>query len=180
MRRRIDREAEARREPHGAQHAQPILGDARARVADGPDGAGGEIGAATDEVDDLVGERIPVERIDGEVAALRVLLGRAEVHGDGPATVDVGVVGAKRRHLDPLVPQQDEHHAELHAHRDGAREERAHDLGRRARRHVVICRRAAEQPIANAAAGEVGRMARVAQPADDASRALLAVRRRHT
>ena len=178
QRRGLDREAEAGGEADGAQHAQPIFGDARSGVADGADDAGAQVGLAGDEVDHLARQGVEEERVDGEVAAERVLPRRAEVHGARPPAVDVGGVGAERRDLDRHAVGDDQHDAELGAHGNGPREERLHGLGRRARRDVVVERLAAEQPVADAAAGEVRIVPGRAQPADELSGDRLPLRHR--
>ena len=60
----VDREAEAGREAHRTQHAEPVLRDARAWVADGPDDAGTQVGAPADEVEHLAARRVLEERVD--------------------------------------------------------------------------------------------------------------------
>ena len=73
----VDLEVEARGEADGAQHAQLVLGEAQAGVADGADDAGGEVFAAMDEVErggggvagGFEGEGVEEHAVDGEVAA---------------------------------------------------------------------------------------------------------------
>src|SRR6185295_2765310 len=103
------------------------------------------------------------ERVDGEVAALRVLARGAEVDAARPAAVHVGVVRAERGDLerDALLDHQDD--AELRPDRDRAREERLDGLRPGAGRDVEVLRMAPEELVAHAAAGEVRLVARVAQ-----------------
>ena len=74
----VDLEVEARGEDDGAQHADRILEKARAGIADRSDQAALEILQAADVVDDREGRDVVEQRVDGEVAAERVLFGRAE------------------------------------------------------------------------------------------------------
>ena len=70
----FDREIEARGEADGAEHAEFVFGEAQRGIADGADDFGVEIAASADEVEDLVGERIEQQAVDGEVAALDIFL----------------------------------------------------------------------------------------------------------
>ena len=71
--------------------------------------------------------------------------------------VDVRIVGAKRRDLDPHAAFDDEDHAELSADRDRVRKQALHLAGARAGGDVEIAvGRDPEQSIAHAATGEVG------------------------
>ena len=99
---RLDAVAEARGEAHGAQHAQLVFVEAALGIADGADDAGLEIVAAADVVEDAIAvQRIQQQAVDGEVAALDVLL-RALWCSDlvGMAAVGVGAVGAEGGDLD--------------------------------------------------------------------------------
>ena len=84
---RLDLEAEHRGEAHGAQHAQAILAEAVAGVADRAEHARLEIALAADVVDELLGERIEEKAVDREIAPLGVLLrrGKADVSGWRPS-----------------------------------------------------------------------------------------------
>ena len=165
----LDREAEAGGEAHGAQHAQAVLGDARAGVADRADDAGAQVRQPADEVDHLAAEGVEEEPVDGEVAALGVRTRRAEVDARRAAAVHVGVVRAEGRHLErhPVLDHQDD--AELRADRHGAPEERLHGLRGRAGGDVEVERLAPEELIAHAAAGEVRLVPRVAKSLHDPS-----------
>ena len=118
----------------------------------------------------LAARRILEECVDGEVAPGSVVLEGPEAHGAGPATVDVRVVGAERRHLEAAAVLEHEDDAELHAHRHGAAEETPNRLGRRAGGDVVVERLPPEQAIADAAAREEGFVPGRAQAADHVSR----------
>src|SRR3989441_1044223 len=133
-------------EAHGAQHAQAVLGDARAGVADSADDAGAQVRQPADEVDHLAAEGVEEEPVDGEVAALGVRTRRAEVDARRAAAVHVGVVRAEGRHLErhPVLDHQDD--AELRADRHGAPEERLHGLRGRAGGDVEVERLAPEEP----------------------------------
>ena len=84
--------------------------------------------------------------------------------------VGVGRVATKRRHLHLPGAAGTEHrdHAERRPHCEGAAvaENRPHLIGMGRRRDVVVGRRAAEQFIANAAAGPERLVARRPQSAD--------------
>jgi hypothetical protein len=61
--------ARAWRQAHGAQHAHRVFAVAGARVADHAQGLLLEVGDAVVVVDDRLGGRVVVQRVDGEVAA---------------------------------------------------------------------------------------------------------------
>ena len=89
---------ELRGEPRRAQHAQRVLLEALARVADRTDHARLDVGLAAEQVDDLLA--LHGDGVDGEVAPREV--GREIVEEDDLGLA--GVVGvdlrAKRRDLD--------------------------------------------------------------------------------
>ena len=191
---RLDGVAEARGEAHRAQHAQLVLGEAALRIADGADDAGLQVVAAADKIEHaIVVQRVHQQAVDGEVAALHVLLrvfGVADAVG--MASVGVGAVVAEGRDLDVVrmlgrngrwrrlvwVPnpsflclagsfQRYQHNAELRADGVGLRED-AHDLRRRGiGGDIVIGGGDAEQRVADAASGEISLEAAVAKLAND-------------
>ena len=69
----IDLVIEARRETHGAEHAQLVFGKTAFGIADGADDSGFQIVSSADEIQDLVGCGIEHHAVDGEIAALRRL-----------------------------------------------------------------------------------------------------------
>ena len=71
-------EAQPRAEDRGAEHADGILDEADSRIADRSNDALFQITKAADVVDDRLRRRVVEERVDREVAAERVLFGRAE------------------------------------------------------------------------------------------------------
>jgi hypothetical protein len=150
------------------------------RVADGADHARAQVGDPLDEVVDLARQRVFEERVDREVAPAGIVVRGAEMHGAGTPAVDVRVVGAERRHLEARAALDDQDDAELRAHRDGARKETLHRLGRRAGRDVVVLRLATEQPVPDAASGEVRLVAGGAEPPHDVSGEPPPVRHRNT
>ena len=129
---------------------------------------------------------IEQQAVDGEVAALDVFLGIGGVADlVGMAAIGVDAVAAERGHLSHGVARRgigrvlerrslvegfvgDQHHAEMRADGEGAREEIEDDVGCCGGGYVVVERGAAEEEIAHAAAGEVGLVALGAQGFDDA------------
>ena len=117
-------ESEARGEADRAQHAETILGDARRRVADGADHARAQVGDAPRRsrwISPVSGSSNSALIVKSRRQASSCA--RAEVHGARTAAVDVGVVGAERRHLEARAALDDQDDAELRADRDGARKE---------------------------------------------------------
>ena len=99
----LDAEPERGGEADGAKQPQSVLGEARGGIADGAEDAGGEVGAAVDEVDDLAGFRVLEQSVDGEIAASGVGLGVGEADRLRMAAVDVYAVAAEGRDLDDVA-----------------------------------------------------------------------------
>ncbi len=163
--------AEPGRETDGAKQAEVVLGEAFVRVADTSDDAVLDILPAADEVDDLSRGRILEESVDGEVAAVGVAFGRGEMHRLGPAAVLVVIFLAKGGDLVLGSAPADEHDAEVRADALGFGKDLG-DLGGEGRGgYVIVVRGLSEQPVANAAAGEVSCVPRLGELAGDAQRA---------
>ncbi len=131
---------------------------------------GGQVLLPADEVDHPLLDRIVEQAVDGEVAARGVFLGRAEGDAVGMAAVAVGGVAAEGGHLDRAGRLRPDHRNHPEGGADGqgaaAAEQLADLLRRGVGGHVVVLGRAAEQLIADAAAGPIGLEPRPAQPAD--------------
>ena len=122
---------------------------------------------AADVVDHLAGEDVVEEPVHREVAAARVLLGRAEdvVAGDEEVARLVArlVVGGRVGGVLPeggdlqdlAAPEVDVRQPEPPPDQPAVAEGRAHLARVRARRDVEVLRRMAEQHVADAAADEV-------------------------
>jgi hypothetical protein len=100
---RLNGVAEHGREAHGAQQAQVVFGEAGGRISDGAQDARGQIGLAAHMVHHLVGDRIIEQPVDGEIAALRILLRGGEDHAGGPTPIGVVDVLAEGRHFKGVV-----------------------------------------------------------------------------
>ena len=169
-RQRLDRILKARRKAHRPQHAQLVFLEAALCIADCAHDPGLQIVAAADKIQHAVAvQRIHEQAVDGEVAALHVLLRILRIaHLVGMPAVGVGAVIAKRRNLNvirvlgrlcrkrQILRRRHQHYSELRAHRISFRKD-PHDLRwRRVGRDIVVRRRQAQQCVAHAAAGEVG------------------------
>ncbi len=101
LRRGLEREAELRREPHGAHHAQPILGEAIDRDAHGAQHLRMEVGEATERIEDLLVRDVVRDRVHGQIAPGEVFLERHAEHDRiRPARIGVRAFAAVRGHLD--------------------------------------------------------------------------------
>ena len=148
-----------------------ILLEAVVGISDRANNPGAQIAHPANQIDQPVGDRIVKHPIDGEIAANRVFLDRAEAHRRRPASVGIFRVGAEGRDFDRLVVI--EHHAdyaELGADRDRAVEHFLHHFGTRVGRDVVILGLDAEDSIAYTSAGENGAKAGIDQTANDEQR----------
>ena len=155
-------------EADGAEQAQAILAEAAHGVAHGADDAGAEVAQAADEVDDAPLKRVVEEGVDGEVAALGVVLGGVVGDALGVAAVLVAAVGAEGGDVVGDGVLEDEHDAEALADAHALRGEEGRDLlGRGGGGDVDVLDGRAAQGIAHAPAGEVGGEAVAAEAADD-------------
>src|SRR6516164_3245126 len=157
---RFDLIAEARGKTHRAQHAQLIFGKAPARIADGSDQGGPEVGLTADKVEHLAGVVPHQQAVDGEVAARDIVFRFCGVRDRvGVPPVGVTEVAAKGSDLDLQAVVRNENDAEARAYGDAVRKELRNTLRGCVRGDIVIGRRPAEQQIADAAANQEGPMA---------------------
>ena len=99
---RGEREIEAGGELHPAQHPERILYEGRAGVAQH---AGLEIGDAVERIDQTLGERIPRDRVEREVAPRRgVRVAQRWVGCDGEAAVAGAGLGFAARQAEVVFP----------------------------------------------------------------------------
>ena len=179
----LDPEVQLGGETHRSQHAHRIFLVALARIADQAHQVVANVVDAIGIVEDAFADRVVVQGIDGEVAALRVILQGAVdvVPQDSPAFVARGlvavlfvfvlrVIGAEGRHLDDFAAEVDVHQLEPPAN-DPRIAELGPDLFRRgAGGDVEILGRDVEQHVAHAATHQVGLVAGVLQAFDDIDR----------
>ena len=147
----MDGEAEARAAKRTArQHAQVIFLKAPLRVADGANDAGGEVGAAFDEIENFVGERILHQAVDGEVAAPGVQSGiLLKVNLIGTAAIRVDAFAAKGGDFNVnSAGPGDEDDAKLRANDLGAWEVAQQLIGSRVGTDVEVFGSKAEELIA--------------------------------
>ena len=124
----------------------------------------GQVLVTTHVITDLPADRIEEQGIDGEVAAQRVFLERAEdvVAQDAAVFEFVVVVAAGGRlaaegcHLDQVPRLAHMRQAKTPADQTTAREHVLNLLGRGAGGHVEILGRLAQQKVADTAADDVG------------------------
>ena len=138
----VERESQRGGEADRAERAQAVLAKARQRIAHRAEPPVLEIAHAAERIAQVVGERIPGDGIDGEVAAGEVALDLAEEgHRGGPAPVEVGAFAAEGGHFDVVGPGEHRDGAVGDAGRRGAREEALHFLGERVGRDIEVLRR---------------------------------------
>src|SRR6267142_5852330 len=153
-----------RGEPDGAHHSQFVLGETRARIADGAPDPRTQIRAAIDKVEHLARGGIHQQSVDGEIAPADIFLRGIRVH-DAVRVTAVGVadVGPKRRHFHFRTVFHNQNHTEFRAHSQAAREKFLHALGTRVGGYIVIRWIAVQQDVAHASAHQVGLMPTAAQ-----------------
>ncbi len=171
-----DREAQLVGDAHRAQHAHRVLAVTQLRVADQAQAALAQVLDAAGEVDDGEVADVVVQRVDGEVAAERILLQRAvDVVGqDAPGLVALVALGdrpAESGDLEDLLAHA--HVGDEEAAPDqAAGAEQAADLIRmRAGGDVEVFRLDPGQQVAHAAADHVGLMTGVLEAVQHLHRA---------
>src|SRR5277367_5087191 len=125
-------EAELGGEAHRAHHALGILAHPQLGIADGTNEPRLEIADSARIVDDIKSQRAVEQRVDGEVAAKRVFLGRAERIVEANERI-VGIgdglgLFAEGRDLDILAPEENVHEAKAPADQARVAEQIAHLL----------------------------------------------------
>ena len=164
---RIDLQPEAAGELHGAQPPHGVLLHAHVRVSDRAHDAPTDVLQALHVVDDLAPMHVVEEAIDGEVAPLSVLGGRAEdvVVGDEQVIAFVASVAAsvgalaEGGHLDDLAPpKEDVREPEATTDHFGVAEQRSDVLRASRRGDVEVFGRDAQQEVPDAPPHEVGLM----------------------
>ena len=94
------------------------------------------------------------------------------MHGNGPPSIDINVVGAKGRHFKLKSIFDHNNHAEMRANRVGAWKNFLHQLRSRVGRDVDVLRRFAADNIAHTTSGEVGDVTALAQTRSNFARCL--------
>ena len=151
----VERTLEARGELQRAQHPQAVVGE---RVGvDHAQAAGGEVVAAVERVEVLAGQRIPGDRVDGEVAPAR---GLGDAHRRIAVDLESGVptAGFRLAAGQGDVDRAELEHREGAAHRldaaDGGEQSRQRVLGHTEDFEVEVLGMAPEQAIADVAADD--------------------------
>ena len=149
----IQHAREACGELHGAQHPQAVVGEG-ARI-DHAQPVGVEVGAAAERIEVLVGERIPADRVDREVAAPGGVLerhGRVALDRETGVSAPVLRLAAGQGHVDraELVDGEGAAHR-LHAS-EGAEQGRQVVLRHAEDLEVEVFRGPPAQPVAHVAA----------------------------
>lgn len=166
----IELEAEPDGEPDGSEHTEVVFLEPGGGLADGSDDLALEVLESADVVEDLILEGVVEESVDGEIAALGVFCGRAELDGVGVSAVGVGFIAAEGGDFDGTgrFGAQDGDDAEGGPDGQGAAvtEDLADLFGGSAGRDVVIVGAASEELITDAPAGQDGLVAGLGEPAD--------------
>src|SRR5713226_4358365 len=76
----LNAESEAGRETYGAHHAEFVLREATHGLTDGANDPGFQVGLPADKVENLAVVVTHQEAVDGEVAALNILLRRLRIN----------------------------------------------------------------------------------------------------
>ena len=172
----FDGDAKLGREARAAQHAHRVLAVARDRIADQPQPPRLDVGDAADVVPHLLGGGIEVKRVDGEIAAQRILRLGAEdvVRQESSVLIGCVVAGLQRaesRHFDGLGAGQNVDQPEAAADDEGASEQRLDLLRCRVGGEIEVFGRDSEQQVAHRAADDEGFEACLLELADDVVRA---------
>ena len=150
--RRLNREAEPRREANRPHHPQVVFAEPEIRLADRPDDSPLEVAPPAHIIEEPMVRYVVKHPVDGEIAPVRVAFFVGGTNRVGMSPVAVGAVFAELRHLELPVVHPHAHHAELRSHRDGFLEEALDGFGRRVRGDVPVLRGGAEQGVPHAPA----------------------------
>ncbi len=179
----LDTEVELGGETHRPQHAHRVFLVTLLRVADQPDQMIADVMYAVGVVEDALADRIVIQGVDGEVAALRVFFQGAidVVAQNPPALVARGlvavflvfvdrVIGAEGRDLNDFATEMDMHQLETAADDSRIAEFGTHLLGGGAGGDVEILGRDAQQHVAHATADQIRLVTGTLQAFDDIHR----------
>ncbi|GEM_PF-20259 len=155
----LDFEAELGGESHRAHHADGILAHPQLGVADSADQSSPEIVNSAGKIDHMKILRAVEQRVDGEVAAKRVFLGRAEsIVETNQRIVGIGDglgLAAEGGDLDILAAEENVDQAKAPAYQARVAEQLADLLGMGRSGNVEILGLAREHQVAHAAADQV-------------------------
>ncbi len=152
-------------EASGAEHPEPILGEALGRLADGADDPLLEVAEAAEGVDEGVGVEVEGDGVDGEVAAGQVLGDLGEVaYLVGAASVGVGALAPEGGHLVGVAVEEHGDGAVVDPGGDDPGEEALHLLGERVGAHVVVSDLLAPEQVTDGAPHHPGLLAGAAEP----------------
>ncbi len=178
----VEGEIESGGETDSPEQAEFVLVEAMVRIADRPEDAVVEVSTSADIVDYFAmamnGGWIFEQSVDGEVAALRVLLGIGEFDVIGSAMVVVTPFSAEGGDFQGMPITMNEDDAEGFADVSRAAKDFSHDVGRGIGGNVIVRRFEAQKFVAHATACEIGDMPGILQVSDD-TRGSLAGRRGH-
>ena len=166
----LDVIVEAGGEADGAEETEFVLAEAGHGIADGAEGAGLEVGLATDEVDKVFRHRIVEHAVDGEIAAGGVLFGGVKRDHLGAASVEVLVVGAEGGDFEGVAVFHDKDDAEVGADRLGVGKKFLHFVRFGRGGNVIIVGMESKKFVAHAAAGKIGGVAGLLQAAGNVGR----------
>ncbi len=156
---RLDFEAELGGESHRAHHAHGIFAHPQLRVADGANQSRFEVVNSAGKINHVKSLRTVKKRVDGEVAAERVFLGRAEsVVETNQRVVSIGDrlgLLAEGGDLDILAAEENVHQPEAPANHARVAEQVAHLLRMRRSGDVEILGLSRQHQVAHAAADQV-------------------------
>ena len=164
---RIDGQHEVPGEAQRPQYAQVILREAVGRLAHGAQDRIAQIDQPAVRVAQLLGERVPGEGVNGEVAPAQVLVHRVGEFDHGVPAVGRHVATEGGHLVEHAVARQHADGAVLHADRHGALEDAPHFVRARIGGQVPIGVRQAQQRIAHGTADRPRVVAAIAQLAGD-------------
>ena len=175
----LDVEIQLGGKTHRTQHAHRVFLVALSRVTDQADQVVANVVHAIGVIEDALGARVVIQRIDSEVAALGVVF-QAAIHvvtQNAPALVTRGqvavffflafrVIGAEGGDLNDLTAEVHVNQLEAAANDPGVAKFGAHLLGRGAGGHVEIFGVNVQQQIAYATADQIRLVASLLQAFD--------------
>jgi hypothetical protein len=167
----VDGQPQTCGEPDRTEHAQVVLGESRISVSDGAENLISQVCQPADVIDyrlcRIFREWVFKQAIDRKISPLRIVSGISEKDLIGSSPVFVCTFSAKGGHFDIVAAHVYENHPESLAHIARLAEQLPDALRTGIGRNVVIFWIETEKAITHASAGKIGRMARIAEYADN-------------
>jgi hypothetical protein len=170
----INCEIEPGGKPHGAEHAELVLGNASPWITDGPHHMPLQILLTTDVINHPLLQRVEKQTIDRKIPPLGIVLGVGKRHRVRMATIAVARIATKRGDIDLTrslrAQYRDNSKRRTNFECPPLTKDFPHTLGHCIRRDIVVLGQTLHELIPHTPAGPQRLMPAVAKTADDFDR----------